>query len=44
MMDFRPISLILGILLTTLAVSMCIPAIVDAAQSNPDWQVFTVSA
>lgn len=44
MMDFRPILLILGILLATLAVGMCIPAIVDAAVGNPDWQVFAVSA
>lgn len=44
MMDFRPILLILGILLATLAAGMCIPAIVDAAVGNPDWQVFAVSA
>lgn len=44
MMDFRPIFLILGLLLATLALSMCIPAIVDAAVGNPDWQVFAVSA
>lgn len=44
MMDFRPILLILGVLLATLAVGMCIPAIVDAAAGNPDWQVFAVSA
>jgi len=42
--DFRPISLILGILLTTLAVVMAVPAAVDAATGNPDWQVFAVSA
>ena len=44
MMDFRPIFLILGMLLATLALGMCIPAIVDAAAGNPDWQVFAVSA
>jgi len=44
MMDFRPILLILGLLLATLAVGMCIPALVDAHQGNPDWQVFAVSA
>jgi len=44
MMDFRPILMILGVLLATLAFGMCIPALVDAVQGNPDWQVFAVSA
>jgi len=44
MMDFRPILKILGILLATLALGMCIPAFVDASNGNPDWQVFAVSA
>ncbi len=44
MMDFRPILLILGMLLATLALGMCIPALVDAHLGNPDWQVFAVSA
>ena len=44
MMNFRPILLIMGMLLATLALSMCIPAAVDAAHGNPDWQVFAVSA
>lgn len=44
MMDFRPILLILGMLLATLALGMCIPALVDAHHGNPDWQVFAVSA
>ncbi|MCW8914614.1 MAG: TrkH family potassium uptake protein [Magnetovibrio sp.] len=44
MMDFRPILMILGILLATLALGMCLPALVDAIQGNPDWQVFAVSA
>lgn len=44
MMDFRPVLMILGILLATLAFGMCIPALVDAAAGNPDWQVFAVSA
>ncbi|MEG3617212.1 TrkH family potassium uptake protein [Magnetovibrio sp. PR-2] len=44
MMDFRPILMILGVLLATLAVGMCIPALVDALHGNPDWQVFAVSA
>jgi trk system potassium uptake protein TrkH len=44
MMDFRPIFLILGMLLATLAVGMCVPAIVDASHGNADWQVFALSA
>jgi len=44
MMDFRPILMILGMLLATLALGMCIPAFVDAHNGNPDWQVFAVSA
>lgn len=44
MIDFRPIFLILGILLTTLAVMMLIPAIADIVVGNPDWQVFAVAA
>lgn len=44
MMDIRPVMMILGILLATLSVGMCIPALVDAMRGNPDWQVFAVSA
>ncbi|MEK9678988.1 MAG: potassium transporter TrkG, partial [Rhodospirillaceae bacterium] len=43
-MDFRPIFLILGYLLTTLAVVMIIPALVDLVAGNHDWQVFAVSS
>jgi trk system potassium uptake protein TrkH len=43
-MDFRPVFLVIGILLTTLAVFMCIPAIVDWSVGHPDWQVFMASA
>jgi trk system potassium uptake protein TrkH len=42
--DFRPIFLILGLLLSTLAVMMIIPAIADIVAGNPDWQVFAVAA
>ncbi len=42
-MDFRPVFLIVGILLSMLAVSMTIPAAVDAAAGNPNWQGFAVS-
>ncbi|OEJ69220.1 TrkH family potassium uptake protein [Magnetovibrio blakemorei] len=44
MMDIRPVMMILGILLATLSVGMCIPALVDAMRGNPDWQVFAVSS
>ena len=44
MIDFRPIFLILGILLTILAVMMIAPAIADIITGNPDWQVFAVAA
>ncbi|MGZ8410679.1 MAG: TrkH family potassium uptake protein [Hyphomicrobium sp.] len=42
-MDFRPIFLIVGILLTTLAVGMGLPAMLDAYYRHPDWEVFAVS-
>ncbi|MDA0787568.1 MAG: potassium transporter TrkH, partial [Proteobacteria bacterium] len=44
MLDFRPILFILGILLTTLSIAMFLPALVDAASGNDDWQVFLASA
>ena len=43
-MDFRPILMIVGTLLATLALVMCVPAVVDAFQGNPDWEVFAASA
>ncbi|MFQ5985249.1 MAG: TrkH family potassium uptake protein, partial [Alphaproteobacteria bacterium] len=42
--DVRPILMIVGILLTTLAVAMFLPALADASDGNPDWQVFLASA
>ena len=44
MLDFRPVFLVVGILLTTLAVGMIIPAVVDAVAGHPEWQVFAMSA
>jgi len=44
LLDFRPILFILGVLLTTLAIAMVLPALVDAASGNRDWQVFGASA
>ncbi len=43
-MDFRPVFLVIGILLITLALFMLIPAIVDWSVGNPDWQVFLASS
>ena len=44
MRDFRQIFFILGILLTTLAIAMLVPTIIDLANDNHDWQVFISSA
>ncbi len=44
MINIRPIFLVLGVLLTTLAVVMVIPAAIDGFAGNPDWQVFAVAA
>ena len=44
MHDFRPILLILGILISTLAVAMLLPAMADLAVGNPDWEVFAMSS
>lgn len=44
MPDFRPIALVNGILLTTLATAMMLPAVVDLAIGNPDWVVFAAAA
>lgn len=43
-MDFRPAIFVVGLLLATLAVVMCVPAIADFAYGHPDWQVFAVAA
>ena len=44
MLDCRPVFLVVGILLTSLAVGMIIPAVVDAVAGHPEWQVFAMSA
>ena len=44
MFSFRPIFLVVGVLLATLGCSMLLPAIVDLAHDNADWQVFAVSS
>ena len=43
MIDYRPIFLILGLLLTTLALMMLIPTALDVFSGNPDWQVFAIA-
>jgi trk system potassium uptake protein TrkH len=44
MRDLRPVLRIVGVLLTTLAIAMVVPAIADATVGNRDWEVFSVSA
>jgi trk system potassium uptake protein TrkH len=42
--DVRPVIFILGLLLTTLGSAMLLPAMVDLALDNDDWQVFAAAA
>ncbi len=44
MLDFRPILMVIGLLLGLLGIAMLVPALADAIVGNPDWQVFLVSA
>ena len=44
MFDYRPIFLSLGLVLCTFAAAMMLPAMVDLADGNTDWQVFVASA
>ena len=44
MIDPRPITLVVGVLLTTLGAVMLIPALVDLALGAPGWRVFAVSS
>lgn len=39
-MDYRPILFITGMLLSTLAISMVFPMLVDLYYGNPDWKTF----
>lgn len=43
-LDFRPVVLVAGILITTLGLAMLLPAIVDLAAGNDDWIVFVASS
>ena len=40
LMDMRPVLYVIGILLSTLAVSMILPILVDLMSGNDDWKVF----
>lgn len=42
--SFRPIFLVVGVLIATLGCAMMLPAIIDLAHDNDDWQVFAVSS
>jgi trk system potassium uptake protein len=42
--DFRPVLFVIGILLTTLAASMCPPLLVDLVGGDADWRVFAWAA
>ncbi|MDA0674979.1 MAG: TrkH family potassium uptake protein [Proteobacteria bacterium] len=44
MRDFRPVAFILGLLLVTLSLGMCVAAAVDGAAGHADWMVFLASA
>ncbi len=44
MIDSRAILFVIGLMLTALGVLMLLPALVDAAATNPDWEVFAASA
>lgn len=44
MIDFRPVFFTIGILLTTLALGMCLPAVSDLIAGNSDWKVFASAA
>lgn len=44
MVNFRPILLVLGVLLTTLALGMWVPAAVDGYLGHADWSVFLASS
>ena len=43
-MDFRPVFLVIGTLLSILAIMMVIPAAVDLLAGHPDWEIFLVAA
>ena len=44
MFDWRPIFLVIGLLLVPLGLGMMVPVAVDLSLDHPDWQVFMVSS
>ncbi len=44
MSSFRPILLVIGLMLTTLGLAMLAPVLLDLLVENPDWQVFLAAA
>ena len=44
MSNFRPILLVIGLMLTTLGLAMLVPVLLDLVVENPDWQVFLAAA
>ena len=44
MFDYRPITFVIGILLSILAAAMILPALVDIAYGHADWAVFLASS
>ncbi len=44
MIDFRPLLFVIGLLLAALAVAMLLPAAIDWAAGDPDWQGFLAAA
>lgn len=44
MLDFRPVFLVIGLLLTTLAPAMMLPAWLDAVDGDSNWTVFAAAS
>jgi trk system potassium uptake protein TrkH len=42
--DLRPIFFVIGLLMATLAIGMCLPAVVDIVRGDDDWKAFAASA
>ncbi|MGE0612663.1 MAG: TrkH family potassium uptake protein [Hyphomicrobiales bacterium] len=42
--DFRPVLLVIGVLLATLGCAMMLPAMYDLAMGHDDWQIFAASS
>ena len=43
-LDHRPVIHVLGLLACCVAVLLCVPALIDLAYGNPDWQRFILAA